>query len=516
VVALALPRSARVFEAILAVLRAGAAYLPIDPDQPLDRIADVLGDAAPVLVLTTREVALPDGPPRLYLDEVDQLPEVAVTPPSPQHPAYVIYTSGSTGRPKGVVVPHAGLVNLFRSHRETLYRPAGRQLRVGHAWSFSFDASWQPQLWLLDGHAVHVVDDDTRRDPQLLADVIRARGIDFIELTPSHFAQIAAAGVIADGECALRVVGVGGEAVPQSLWERLRALPGTAAYNLYGPTESTVDALVGRFADAARPVVGRPVHGSSAYVLDTGLQPVPEGVPGELYLAGAGLARGYLGQTARTAERFVANPFGPAGSRMYRTGDLVRWWHAGQLEYLGRTDDQVKIRGFRIEPGEIAAVLAKHEDVADVVVVVREDRPGDRRLVAYTVPDHADPRALRDLASRSLPEYMVPAAIVPMAAFPVTPNGKLDRAALPAPDPTPTGRPPSTPLETVLCGLFAEVIGLPAVGVDDDLFALGGHSMLLVRLRLRILAETGVEVPVAEFFRNPTVAGLARLTEIGY
>nr|QEO74607.1 AMP-dependent synthetase and ligase [uncultured bacterium] len=520
VVAIALPRSARVFEAILGVLRAGAAYLPIDPDQPVSRIADVVGDAAPVLVITERGVELPDGPPRLYLDEIDHLPEAPVTVPAPGHPAYVIYTSGSTGRPKGVVIPHEGLANLFRSHRETLYRPAvqqagGRRLRVGHAWSFSFDASWQPQLWLLDGHAVHVVDDDTRRDPARLAAVIREREIDFIELTPSHFAQVAAAGVIENGECLLRVVGVGGEAVPQQLWEQLRNLPGTAAYNLYGPTESTVDALVGRVADAERPVVGRPVHGGGAYVLDAGLQPVPEGVPGELYLAGAGLARGYLGQTARTAERFVANPFGPPGARMYRTGDLVRWRH-GQLEYLGRTDDQVKIRGFRVEPGEIEAVLARHDDVTDVVVMVREDRPGDRRLVAYVVcaEPERDPRPLREFAARSLPEYMVPAAIVPMAAFPVTPNGKLDRAALPAPEPTPLGRPPETPEQEVLCGLFAEVLGLPSVGIDDDLFGLGGHSMLLVRLRLRIREATGVDLPIAEFFRTPTVAGLAaRLTE---
>ncbi|MFL6121749.1 amino acid adenylation domain-containing protein, partial [Actinophytocola sp.] len=513
IVAIALPRSARVFEAILGVLRAGAAYLPIDPDQPLDRIAGVLADAAPVLVLTDRDVALPDGSRRLHLDDVDHLPEAPVTPPGPRNPAYVIYTSGSTGRPKGVVVPHAGLANLFHSHRETLYRPVGRGMRVAHAWSFSFDASWQPQLWLLDGHCVHVVDDDTRRDPARLAAVIRERDIDFVELTPSHLAQVAAAGVIENGECPLRVVGVGGEAVPQQLWERLRELPGTAAYNLYGPTESTVDALVGRVADAERPVVGRPVHGTGAYVLDTGLEPVPEGVPGELYLAGAGLARGYLGQTARTAERFVANPFGPAGARMYRTGDLVRW-RSGQLEYLGRTDDQVKIRGFRVEPAEVEAVLARHDDVTDAVVVVREDRPGDRRLVAYTVPAGADPRALRDFAGRSLPAYMVPAAVVPMPAFPVTPNGKLDRAALPAPAAAPLGRPPETTRQEVLCGLFAEVLGVPAVGIDDDLFALGGHSMLLVRLRLRIREETGADLPVAEFFRNPTVAGLAaRLTE---
>ena len=197
---------------------------------------------------------------------------------------------------------------------------------------------------------------------------------------------------------------------------------------------------------------------------------------------------------------------------MYRTGDLVRW-RDGQLEYLGRTDDQVKLRGFRIEPGEIEAVLARHPDVADALVVVREE--GGKRLVAYTVPGHADPRELRELAGRHLPEYMVPAAIVPMAAFPVTPNGKVDRAALPAPEPTEAGRPPETPLQEVLCGLFAEVLDLPAVGIDDDLFALGGHSMLLVRLRLRIRDETGVDLPVAEFFRTPTVAGIAGLIAKG-
>ncbi|WP_446685436.1 amino acid adenylation domain-containing protein [Kibdelosporangium aridum] len=517
VVAIALPRSARVFETILAVLKSGAAYLPIEPNQPAGRITGLLADANPVLLLTSADVDLPDGGPRrIFIDATDDLPEAEPTPPQPQNPVYVIYTSGSTGRPKGVVVPHAALANLFHSHRETLYRPAGKRMRVGHAWAFSFDASWQPQLWLLDGHEVYVVDDETRRDPAQLAALVREKGIGFLELTPSHFTQIAAAGVIDGDACALPVVGVGGEAISQQLWEKFRTLQGTEAYNLYGPTECTVDSLVGRAQDADRPVVGRPVHGARAYVLDSGLQPVPAGVAGELYIAGAGLARGYLGQAGGTAGRFVADPFGPPGARMYRTGDLVRW-RDGQLEYLGRTDDQVKIRGFRIEPAEIEAVLTRHDAVQDALVVVREDRPGDKRLVAYTVPSGPDAAELRVFAQQTLPEYMVPAAFVAMDAFPVTANGKLDRTALPVPDfGSSLSRRPETPLQGTLCEIFAEVLGIGAdgVGIDDDLFALGGHSMMLVLLRNRIRERTGTDLPIAEFFRTPTVAGLsARLDD---
>ncbi|GHF93091.1 non-ribosomal peptide synthetase [Amycolatopsis bullii] len=509
VVALVLPRSAAVVEAIFGVFKTGAAYLPMDPDQPADRLSAILADSGAALVLSSRSLASL-VPGALFVEDIVDC-HAALTPPSPSNPAYVLYTSGSTGKPKGVVVPHSGLVNLFHSHRETLYRPAvaaagGRRLRVGHAWAFFFDASWQPQLWLLDGHEVHVVDDDTRRDPERLAAVVRERELDFLELTPSHFAQLAAAGVIADGRCALGVVGVGGEAVSQTLWETLSSMPGTQAYNLYGPTEATVDALVGRFGDAGRPVVGRPVHNTRAYVLDGGLAPVPAGVPGELYLAGAGLARGYHGRPGLTADRFVADPFGPPGERMYRTGDLVRWRPDGQLEYLGRTDDQVKLRGFRIEPGEIETALARHDDVTEALVVVREER-----LVAYTTPANADPVRLREFLARSLPEYMVPAAIVPLPAFPVTPNGKLDRTALPEPGFAARGRAPETATEQALCEIFAEVLGVAVVGADDDLFTLGGHSMLLVVLRNRITERLGTELPIAEFFRTPTAAGLAAL-----
>ncbi|NEA64769.1 amino acid adenylation domain-containing protein [Streptomyces sp. SID12488] len=534
-VALALPRTARTLLAILAVQKAGAAYLPLDPDAPAGHLRDTLDDACPVLTLTTRNIArlLPaDGPPMLELDApattellaaqatTDLLDGDRLAPLTPRHPAYVIYTSGSTGRPKGVVITHETVGNLFHSHRETLYAPAKavagrRHLRAGHAWAFSFDASWQPQLWLLDGHCVHVVSDETRRDPELLAAAVVEHGFDFLEVTPSFFAQMAETGLVRDdGSCPLGVVGVGGEAVPVALWERLGRLTGTEAFNLYGPTESTVDALVARVRDSDRPLVGRPVAGTRAYVLDDRLQPVPPGVTGELYLAGGGLARGYLGRPALTAERFVADPFGAPGSRLYRTGDLARWTADGYLDYLGRADDQVKIRGFRIEPGEIESVLSAEPDVAQVVVTVRQD--GARKLlVAYVVPvpgQLPDPGRLRGQVGRQLPDHMVPAAVVLLDRLPELANGKLDRSALPAPDfaALSTGRAPGSALEKALCGVLADVLGLEEIGVDDDFFALGGDSIMAMQLVSRARA-VGVRITPRLVLRHRTVAGLAEV-----
>ncbi|WP_327699030.1 non-ribosomal peptide synthetase [Streptomyces sp. NBC_00459] len=534
-VALALPRTARTLLAILAVQKAGAAYLPLDPDAPADHLRDTLYDSRPVLTLTTTDIArlLPaGGPPMLELDApatagllaaqaaTDLLDGDRLAPLTPRHPAYVIYTSGSTGRPKGVVVTHETVGNLFHSHRETLYVPAKaatgrRHLRAGHAWAFSFDASWQPQLWLLDGHCVHVVSDETRRDPELLAAAVVEHGFDFLEVTPSFFAQMAETGLVRDdGSCPLAVVGVGGEAVPVALWERLGRLTGTEAFNLYGPTESTVDALVARVRDHDRPLVGRPVAGTRAYVLDDRLQPVPPGVTGELYLAGGGLARGYLGRPALTAERFVADPFGAPGSRLYRTGDLARWTADGYLDYLGRADDQVKIRGFRIEPGEIEAVLTAEPDVAQAVVTVRQE--GARKLlVAYVVPvpgQLPDPGRLRGQVGRRLPDHMVPAAVVLLDRLPELANGKLDRSALPAPDfaALSTGRAPGSAMEKALCGVVTEVLGLDEIGVDDDFFALGGDSIMAMQLVSRARA-VGVRITPRLVLRHRTVAGLAEV-----
>jgi amino acid adenylation domain-containing protein len=493
IVALQLPRSADLVIALLAVLKAGGAYLPIDPDYPADRIRHMLDDAEPVLVITE----IPDA--NAYPD----------TPPSrdllPAHPAYVIYTSGSTGRPKGVLVPHANIVNLFRSHEKNVFRPAearlGRKLRVGHNWSFSFDASWQPLLGLLGGHEIHLVTGDTRRDPERLAALIVHSGIDFVEVTPSHLAQLADAGLITGDRSPLAVLGVGGEAVSDALWTRLRGLDGTESFNFYGPTECTVDSVVARLRDTERPLIGRPVGNTQVYVLDAALRPVPVGVAGELYLGGAQLARGYLNRPSLTAERFVANPFA-AGERMYRTGDVVRWAPDGSLDYVSRVDDQVKIRGFRVEPAEIEAVLTKHPKIAHAAVVAE-----GQRLVAYVVGDADD---LRDHARRQLPDHMVPAVFVPIDALPMTANGKLDRDALPEPTAA-HGRPPRTPEEHALCRIFADVLDVPEVGADDNFFDLGGHSLVLLALRDRIHADLGVRLAAADLFAHPTPAELARV-----
>ncbi|MCA2215601.1 non-ribosomal peptide synthetase [Jidongwangia harbinensis] len=526
-VALALPRTADTLAAVLAVHAAGAAYLPVDADLPAERVATMLADARPVLLLATAETAagLPSTEvPVLRTDELD-LTAGPADPPDvarhPDHPAYVIYTSGSTGRPKGVLVSQRGLVNLFHSHRAALHRPTvaatGRpHLRVGHAWSFSFDASWQPQLWLYDGHAVHVIDDETRRDPARLAAEVTAAGLDFIEVTPGHFAAMADAGLLDGDRCGLTTVGVGGEAVPPALWTRLRGLAGTTAVNLYGPTEATVDALLGRFSDSPTPVVGRPVANVRAYVLDAALRPVPPGVTGELYLGGAGLARGYLGRPGLTAERFVADPYGPAGGRLYRTGDLARWTADGQLEYGGRADDQVKVRGFRIEPGEVEAALARHPAVTRAAVLVREDAARGRHLVAYVAaPGGVEVDGLRRHAAATLPEYMAPTAYAVLPDLPLLPTGKLDRAALPAPEyPDGSGgRAPRTPVEELLAGLAAAALDLPAVGVDDDLFALGADSATSVRLVVAA-RHAGLSVEPRHVFQLRTVAALAEVAVV--
>ncbi|MFE0673058.1 amino acid adenylation domain-containing protein [Streptomyces sp. NPDC058867] len=534
-VALLLPRTAGFLTAVLAVHKAGAAYLPLDPDAPLDRTADVLDDARPVLTLTTREFAalLPPGTGTLVLDDPDTAGRTAAqdsadltdaertAPLTPGHPAYVIYTSGSTGRPKGVVVTHETLGNLFHSHRETLHARAAeitgrRHLRAGHAWSFFFDASWQPQLWLLDGHCVHIVSEEVRRDPELLAAAVREHRFDFLEVTPSFFAQMADSGLLDGDDCPLAVVGVGGEAVPPAQWHRLGTLRDTEAFNLYGPTESTVDALVARVRDSDRPLVGRPVAGTRAHVLDQLLQPVPPGVTGELYLAGGGLARGYLHAPALTAERFVADPFGAPGSRLYRTGDLARWTADGRLDYLGRADDQVKIRGFRIEPAEIESVLAAHPAVTQAVVTVRQE--GSRKLlVAYAVA-HPDSRPetadLRGHLAARLPDHMVPAVVVLLERLPRLPNGKLDRSALPAPDfsALSTGRAPTTAAEETLCAVFADLLGLEQVGVDDDFFTLGGDSIMAMQFVSRA-RTAGLRVTPRLVFRHRTVAALAAVAE---
>ncbi|MFF0740409.1 non-ribosomal peptide synthase/polyketide synthase [Streptomyces sp. NPDC004111] len=525
-----LERSTDLVVTLLAVVKTGAAYLPLDPAHPTDRIAHLLSDARPAVVVTTGDLHphLPTGEKarQFVLDDPQTVRALGALPATdlddgerngallPAHPAYVIHTSGSTGRPKGVAVPHQGVVNRLRWMQHTY--PIGASDRVLQKTPFGFDVSVWEFFWpLLQGAALVVARPGGHRDPAYLADLIRTRHV-----TVSHFVPSMLRAFLTEpsaSECTgLRAVLCSGEALTPELRDHFLRTLNVPLHNLYGPTEASVDVTHASHLTSDDPVVpiGRPVWNTRTYVLDTALRPVPPGVPGELYLAGVQLARGYLGRPGLTAERFVANPYGGPGERMYRTGDLVRWSVDGQLEYLGRTDDQVKIRGFRIEPGEVEAALASHSAVSQAAVVVREDRPGDKRLVGYVVaaPD-LDGAAVRTHLLGVLPEHLVPSAVVVLDALPLTVNGKLDRAALPAPEYTPEhgGRGPRTAREGILCDAFAEVLGRPQVGVDDNFFDLGGHSLLAVTLVERLRA-TGLTIDVRSLFTTPTVAGLAATT----
>ncbi|MFJ9770755.1 amino acid adenylation domain-containing protein [Kitasatospora sp. NPDC101157] len=532
-VAVLLPRSTESVVALLAILKAGAVYVPLDAAAPSERIAGMLADCAPVLVLSCSEVTSPDTPAAvLLLDRhaaltdahsgEDPTDEDRPVCPTGANAAYVLFTSGSTGRPKGVVVERSSLDNLLHHYRRTMYADhlaatGATQVRVATTAPLTFDSSWVAVLAVFAGHRLHLLDDDLRRDPAALADHLRRAGVDLLDTTPSYATELVAHGLLAEdpatGRPVLRTLNVGGEAVTDALWQDIRSRPGVAGLNTYGPTENTVDALMASFADADAPVLGEVVTNVRAYVLDGTLNPAPAGVAGELYLAGPQVARGYLGRPGLTAERFTACPFAP-GERMYRTGDVVRRRRDGHLEFLGRADDQVKIRGFRIELGEVAAALSRHPSVGRAVAVVREDRPGDKRLVAYVVPAEgadADAAELRRFAAESLPEYMVPAAVQPLAALPLTRQGKLDRRALPVPVATgaPAGRPPRDQREELLCGLFAEVLGVESVGIDDNFFSLGGHSLLAARLISRIRVGLRADYTMRDLFTAPTVAGTA-------
>ncbi|RLK53922.1 non-ribosomal peptide synthetase [Actinokineospora cianjurensis] len=499
-VALLLPRSTDVVVAMLAVWKAGGVTVPLDPNYPADRVASVLAEVDPVAVITHRGLA---DSPAVLVDE----PETWTGQGQPQGPAgpdsaaYIVFTSGSTGRPKGVVATHRGVVNLTAAHRQAFIDPAGERLgrpvRALNVLSFAFDGSVDPLLWLFSGHELHILPDELIGDPQGIVDHTRAAAIDFIDAPPSLMDLLIPAGLL-DGP--LSVVATGAEAVGNRLWERL-AEADVTALNLYGPTECTVDALWTE-VDPGEPHIGQPIANSRAYVLDSALRLVPVGVPGELYIAGPGLARGYLGRAGETATRFVANPFGEG--RLYRTGDLVRWSQAGTVEFLGRVDDQVKIRGYRVEPGEVESVLSGLPGVAQAAVVAR-----DGRLVAY-VTGTAAAEALRAELARLLPDYLVPAAIVQLEALPQQPNGKLDRRALPAPDFSgQSTRQPATDTERMVRDLFADLLDVPTVGLDDSFFALGGHSLLAARLVARLRAEIDGPLSIRAVFDTPTAAGLA-------
>ncbi|WP_330284539.1 amino acid adenylation domain-containing protein [Streptomyces sp. NBC_00588] len=529
-VGVALDRGPDLVVALLAVLKAGGAYLPLDTGYPAERLAFMIEDSAPALVVTTRDTLPAHGAPELLLDDpavterLDAAGAAQLTDPErlrplrPDHPAYVIYTSGSTGRPKGAVVSHTAIVNRLLWMQDTYgLEPGDRVLQKTPA---SFDVSVWEFFWpLITGAALVLARPGGHRDPGHLAELIREQGVTTAHFVPSMLR------VFLDDHAAEQVRGVlrrvvcSGEALPAELAERCaRVLHGTELHNLYGPTEAAVDVTAWPCAEGTRSAagsvpIGRPVWNTRTLVLDGSLRPVPAGVPGELYLGGTQLARGYLHRPGLTASRFVADPYGPPGARLYRTGDLVRWTARGALEFLGRTDDQIKIRGFRVEPGETEAAAAALPGVSQAAVTVR---PEEAQLVAYVVPQpgaRLQPLQVRQDLRATLPDHLLPYAVVVLDALPLTPNGKLDRAALPAPDLSDltTATAPRTEAEAILCALFADLLGLPAVGVHDEFFALGGHSVLATRLVARIRAELGIVVPLRAVFDAPTPAALAPL-----
>ncbi|MER5772659.1 amino acid adenylation domain-containing protein, partial [Streptomyces sp. NPDC001985] len=541
IVGVLLERSPSVLVSFLAVLKAGGAYLPLDVRDPEPRRRRLLNETGTRWVLTdatARErVRLPERVRSIDVAECAEpaAPDAESFPGvvgDPRRLAYVMYTSGSTGEPKGVAVTHSAVVHLAR---DSGWKEGDHHRVLFHS-PHSFDAStyeiWTP---LLSGGEVVVAPPGTPDAAELERLTSRA-GVTGLWLTAGLFHLIAREDP--SSLAAVRELWVGGDVVdPDAVRRVMAACPGLGVVNGYGPTENTTFTThyripPGGLAEGRTVPIGRPVGNTRVYVLDAGLRPVPVGVAGELYAAGAGLARGYVGRAGLTAERFVADPYGPAGARMYRTGDLVRWCADGNLEYLGRADGQVKVRGFRIEPGEIEAALLRQEGVAQAAVLARTDRtdrtdpsesvdgvdgtvgrPGDKRLVGYVVPEpgaEVDAAGLRHGVGEELPDHMVPAAVVVLDRLPLTVNGKLDREALPAPDFTAavTDQAPRTAREEILCGLFADVLGLPRVGVDDGFFDLGGDSILSIQLVSRA-REAGLVITPREVFQCQSVAGLA-------
>ena len=525
-VGVCMERSAELVVAILAVLKAGGAYVPLDPGYPAERLAHMLADSGVPVLLTVESVRdrLPaHGAETVCLDADAALiaAEPATAPAcatEPEHGAYVIYTSGSTGQPKGVVIEHRNITNYVAG---VLTRMAATPCAsyalvstvaadLGHTVLFPA---------LCTGAALHVVSEERATDPEAFADYMERHGVEGMKIVPSHL-QALQSGTRPAAVLPRRLLVLGGEGARREWIAKVREMaPEMAILNHYGPTEATVgvltNAITGTPERAILPL-GKPLPNSRVYVLDARMRVLPVGVPGELYVGGAGVARGYLNRPELTAERFIDSPF-IDGDRLYRTGDRVRWLADGTLEFLGRVDDQVKIRGFRVELGEIEAALRQHPQVREAVVVAREDVPGDKRLAGYVVPEGEAPgvAALRGFLKDLLPDYMVPTAWATLDALPLNRNGKVDRRALPAPD-VARGEgyvAPRTATEEVLAAVWAEVLRVERVGIEDNFFELGGHSLLATRVVSRIREVFRAELPLRALFEAPTVAALAERVE---
>jgi amino acid adenylation domain-containing protein len=527
-VAICTDRSLAMVVGLLGILKAGGAYVPLDPAYPIDRLTYMLADSAPMAVLT--QAALRDGLPMLAACEVPILvlddassSEAPTSNPTiadltSRDVAYVIYTSGSTGQPKGVMVEHRSAVNFWQVMTRTTHRTCEPNSRVALNAAFSFDMSLKGLLQLLSGHCLVLIPQAIRASGPALLRFLEDQRIDAFDSTPSQLEGLLAAGLLEPLGHRPRNVLLGGEAIGPGMWERLKASPVVRFHNMYGPTEATVDATIEDISQsAAGPAIGKPLANARIYLLDAQGEPVPLGVAGEIHIGGVGVARGYLNRPELTAERFLADPFDSApNARMYKTGDLGRWRADGNLEYLGRNDFQVKIRGFRIELGEIEAKLRRCDGVREAVVIAREDVEGDKRLVAYVVPEgHAELSIanLRETLLQDLPEYMIPSACVLLDALPLNPNGKLDRKALPAPDQSAVAsrayEAPVGEVEQTMAAIWQELLGLERIGRNDHFFELGGHSLLVMQLVIRIREQFHVDVPLRVLFEQPVFSALA-------
>ena len=526
-VGLCVERSFDMVVGLLGILKAGGAYVPLDPGYPPDRLAFMLSDTqAPVLVTQQRLISrLPSGEARVVLLDTDtavlaqQSEAEPVLSATASDLAYVIYTSGSTGRPKGVQITHESLLNLlFWHHRAFAVTPSDRATQLT---SPAFDATgWELWPYLTAGASVYLLDEESRVVPELCRDFLLSHDIS-ITFLPTALAESVMA-LEWPSTTSLRYLLTGADALHHY---PSPSLP-FALINNYGPTEATVVATFGRVFPtecvAIPPSIGRPIANTQIYILDEHLRQVPIGTPGELCIGGAGLAKGYLNQPELTAEKFIPHPWSSEpGAHLYKTGDLARYLPDGQIAFMGRIDHQVKIRGYRIEPDEIMSVLNEQPSVRMSLVIAREDTPGDKRLVAYVVPvpgAHITAGFLREMLVKRLPDYMVPATFVQLESLLLTPNGKVDRTALPAPDATNTLRDsalvaPTTSLEEWLAVMVATILELEQVGIDDNFFVLGGHSLLATQIILQVIDAFGVNLPLRTLFEAPTVRQLAREIE---
>ena len=547
IVGLCMERSLEMVVGILGILKAGGAYLPLDPEYPRERLSYILGDPRVRVLLTQgkleaelEEIVGEELGVRLIC--VDQMGEKAsgreeqsqnelgIT--KGESLAYVIYTSGSTGKPKGMMIEHRSAINLWRGLERAIYatlpgsNQGRKQLRVSLNAPLPFDASVQEWLMLLSGHTLVVIPGEERQDGERLLKYIRDEQVEVLDCVPSQLKMLIGAGMLADGGWTPRAILPGGEAIDGKTWEVMAQCEGIEFYNMYGPTECTVDSTICQVSKHPKQAsIGRPIVNVQAYVLDGRQKPAPIGVAGELYLGGRGVGRGYLNREELTAERFIANPFAGyqrenglevgEGDRLYKTGDLVRYLADGNLEYLGRMDTQVKLRGFRIELGEIESELMQAPGIREAVVVVREDEPGEKQLTAYVVMegDVLNVSELRNRLKSRLPEYMVPGIYVRLEALPMTPNRKVDRKGLPKPEGM---RPelgaeyqePRTEAERILVEIWKQVLKLDRVGVRDNFFDLGGDSILSIQVVSRA-NQMGLKLTPRQIFEAQSIEALA-------